>query len=413
MEQIFEKARAAGRNMALVQLEKINQVLNDLASLSRERKDEIIAANLKDLQKMDQSNPMYDRLLLNEERIFAIADSIELIAGLPFPQSKVLLEYSRPNGLKIKKITVPFGVIGVIYEARPNVSFDVFALCFKSGSACILKGGSDAYETNACIVSLIRQVLQKNGFSEDTVHLLPPGRECADALMNAVGYVDLIIPRGSQGLINSVRMQSRIPVIETGIGICHIYVDREVDLDLAERIITNSKTRRVSVCNALECLLVHRDRIQDVSALCRGLAEHKVLLYVSEETRQSLSGNYPEELLAELIPAEHFGKEFLDYKLAVRIVDSLEQAVEHITTYGSKHSESIASTLPSSIEYFRASVDAACVYSNAATSFTDGGEFGFGAEIGISTQKLHARGPMALPELTSYKWIIEGSGQIR
>lgn len=413
MKQILEQAKWAGRKMALVDLSKINQTLLDLSSETRRQTPGIIEANRKDLNLMDRDNPMYDRLLLNEDRINAICDSIETIAALPFPQSKVISQIERPNGLKIKKISVPFGVIGVIYEARPNVSFDVFALCFKSGSACILKGGTDAYQTNSFIVKLLRSVLERNGFLPETVQLMPPGRECTEALLNAVGYVDLIIPRGSQGLITSVRNQSKIPVIETGIGVCHVYVDKSVDLELAARIITNSKTRRVSVCNALECLLVHRDHINDLPLLCKGLADHKVRLYLEPEAKKILTGSYPSELLSELVVEEHFGHEFLDYKLAIHVVDSIEEAIEHISLYGSKHSESIASTLPESIAYFQASVDAACVYSNAPTSFTDGGEFGFGAEIGISTQKLHARGPMALPELTSYKWIIEGNGQIR
>lgn len=409
----MEQAKAAGRKMALVNLDHINTALLDLAGEARAQTQGIIEANRKDLDRMNSADPMYDRLLLNEVRIQSICDSMEMIAALPFPQSKILSEVIRPNGLKIKKISVPFGVIGVIYEARPNVSFDVFALCFKSGSACVLKGGTDAYQTNSFIVGLIQAVLKRNGFCPETVQLMPPGRDCTEALLHAVGQVDLIIPRGSQGLINSVREQSKIPVIETGIGICHVYVDKEVDLDLAERIITNSKTRRVSVCNAMECLLVHRDHLKDLSMLCRGLAPHRVRLYVDDAAKSELLETYPPELLSELLPQAHFGTEFLDYKLAIRIVDSIETAVEHISRYGSKHSEAIASTLPASIAFFQASVDAACVYSNAATSFTDGGEFGFGAEIGISTQKLHARGPMALPELTSYKWIIEGNGQIR
>lgn len=413
MKQLLEKAKWAGRKMALVDLASINRVLLDLAAETRLQLSGILEANQRDLDLMEKSNPMYDRLLLNESRINSICESIETIAALPFPQSKLIQEIKRPNGLVIKKVSVPFGVIGVIYEARPNVSFDVFALCFKSGSACILKGGTDAYQTNSFIVSVLRKVLERNGFLADTVQLMPPGRECTEALLNAVGYVDLIIPRGSQGLITSVRNQSKIPVIETGIGVCHIYVDKDVDLSLAEKIITNSKTRRVSVCNAMECLLVHRSHLKDLPSLCRGLADHNVHLFLEQDAQKALWESYPRDLLSELIPEEHFGREFLDYKLALRIVDSIEEAVEHISAYGSKHSECIASTLPQSIAFFQASVDAACVYSNAATSFTDGGEFGFGAEIGISTQKLHARGPMALPELTSYKWIIEGNGQTR
>jgi glutamate-5-semialdehyde dehydrogenase len=322
------------------------------------------------------------------------------------------METVRPNGMKITKISVPFGVVGIIYEARPNVSFDVFSLCLKSGNACVLKGGTDAYNSNLAIVTLIRSVLQRFGLERGIVTLLPAGREAATELMNAVGTVDVIIPRGGKGLIDFVRDNSRIPVIETGAGICHTYFDEFGDLAKGAEIVFNSKTRRVSVCNALDCLVINEKRLTDLPALCDKLATKKVIIYADEKAYTSLNGNYPTELLQKASD-ESYGIEFLDYKMSIKTVASIYDAVEHISKFSSKHSECIVSEDDKQIQFFDKMVDAACIYTNVSTAFTDGAQFGLGAEIGISTQKLHARGPMGLAELCSYKWIIKGEGQVR
>ena len=314
--------------------------------------------------------------------------------------------------MRIRKVSVPFGVIGIIYEARPNVGFDVFSLCLKSGNACILKGGSDAASSNAAIVSLIKRALAESGADENTVNLLPPTRESTSLLLNATGQVDLIIPRGGRGLIDYVRQNAKVPVIETGAGICHTYFDRAGDKEKGRAIVNNAKTRRVSVCNALDCLVIHQERLGDLPYICAPLADSRVIIYADAPAFQALAGHYPEELLQPATP-ESFGTEFLDYKMSVRTVASLDEALTHIARYGSKHSESIVSEDAEATRRFLDLVDAACVYANVSTAFTDGAQFGFGAEIGISTQKLHARGPMALPELTTYKYIIQGDGQIR
>ena len=374
--------------------------------------DSILIENTKDLESMDKSNPMYDRLLLSKERIASIASDIRNVATLTSPLGKQLIENIRPNGMKITKITVPFGVIGIIYEARPNVSFDVFSLCFKSGNACVLKGGTNAHNSNTAIVQRIQSVLGKFGLDKNTITLLPAGREATAELMNAVGYVDVIIPRGGKGLIDFVRDNSRIPVIETGAGICHTYFDEFGDLEKGKAIIFNAKTRRVSVCNALDCLVINENRLTDLPVLCQKLAEKDVIIFADEKSYGFLTGNYPAQLLQKATE-ESFGTEFLDYKMSVKTVENIESAVNHISKYSSKHSECIVSENPVRINMFEKTVDAACVYSNVSTAFTDGAQFGLGAEIGISTQKLHARGPMALEELCSYKWIIKGDGLTR
>ena len=361
---------------------------------------------------MDEQNPMYDRLMLTPERIRGIAADIRNVASLPSPLGHVLDEVVRPNGMKITKISVPFGVIGVIYEARPNVSFDVVSLCLKSGNACVLKGGHDAGYSNEAIVKVIREVLQAHGMDEHTVTLLPADRAATAALLGAVGYIDLLIPRGSKGLIDYVRDNARIPVIETGAGICHTYFDAAGDRVKCADIVFNAKTRRVSVCNALDCLIVHRDRLGDLPAVCGRLAAKEVVIYADSDAYAVLDGRYPARLL-ERATAESFGTEFLSYKMSIRTVSSLDEAIAHITRYSSKHSEAIVSENPAAVRLFQQSVDAACVYANVSTAFTDGAQFGLGAEIGISTQKLHARGPMALRELTSYKYLINGNGQTR
>jgi glutamate-5-semialdehyde dehydrogenase len=407
-----EQTLAASRTLNLVADEKINTVLLDLADAALEHADYILQENMKDLEMMDKTNPMYDRLLLTKDRLVGIASDIRNVATLPSPLGKVNKEIERPNGMKITQMTVPFGVIGIIYEARPNVSFDVFSLCLKSGNACVLKGGTDAFNSNKAIVTVIKKVLEANGLSTDLVALLPAGREAAAELMNAVGYVDLIIPRGGKGLIEYVRDHSRIPVIETGAGICHTYFDITGDIEKGKSIVFNSKTRRVSVCNALDCLVIHQSRLSDLPELCEKLAEKNVIIYADTQSLDVLKGHYPPQLL-EPAGESSYGTEFLDYKMAVKTVSDLQDAVAHITMYSSKHSECIISEDDKSIAYFDKMVDAACIYTNVSTAFTDGAQFGLGAEIGISTQKMHARGPMALEELCSYKWIIKGDGQIR
>lgn len=412
LKDCFEKALEASRELNCVSASKIDRTLAALADAAEKHTDEILEANRKDLARMEPSNPMYDRLLLNRERIAGIAADIRNVASLPSPLGKVLSETVRPNGMKITKVSVPFGVIGVIYEARPNVGFDVFSLCLKSGNACILKGGSDARCSNEAIVRVIREVLREQGLDENCVTLMPTDRAATAELLNAVGYVDLIIPRGSKGLIDFVRQNARIPVIETGAGICHTYFDRDGDLEKGKAIILNAKTRRVSVCNALDCAIVHRERLADLPALCAPLTGKDVVIYADEEAYKALKGRYPAELL-QPADAASFGTEFLSYRMAVKTVGSVDEAIRHITRYSSRHSEAIVSENEETTGRFLQRVDAACVYANVSTAFTDGAQFGLGAEIGISTQKLHARGPMALQELTSYKYIVEGNGQTR
>lgn len=402
----------AARALNLLTDDKINQILLALADEALVHADVILSANEKDLAIMNPSNPMYDRLLLSKERLEGIANDIRNVALLPTPVGIQLSEQIRPNGMQISKITVPFGVVGIIYEARPNVSFDVFSLCLKSGNASVLKGGSDAHYSNCVIVQVIQSVLQKFGVDQNTVSLLPAAREATFELLNAVGFVDVIIPRGGKGLINFVRENSKIPVIETGAGVCHVYFDASGDLEKGKHIVLNAKTRRVSVCNALDCLLVNTSRLADLPKLCESLASQNVILYADDRAFDCLTGNYPDELLCKA-DAESFGTEFLDYKMAIKTVSSINEALDHILEYSSKHSECIVSEDENNIQLFDKMVDAACIYTNVSTAFTDGAQFGLGAEIGISTQKLHARGPMALQELCSYKWIIKGDGQVR
>ena len=412
IEKLLRETAVAAKQLVALSDEQVVKILRQVADALDAHQAEVLAANAEDLQRMDPANPKYDRLKLTADRVAAIANDMRNVASLPSPLGRVLQETVRPNGMVIKKISVPFGVIGVIYEARPNVTFDVFSLCFRSGNACVLKGGSDADSSNRALVKIIRSVLMEQGIDPAVCTLLPPEREATEELLNAVGWVDLIIPRGSGALIRFVRDHARVPVIETGAGICHTYFDQAGDVEKGRAIVNNAKTRRVSVCNALDCLIIHRARLADLPALCERLADHKVRIYADEEAFASLAGHYPEELL-EQATAESYGTEFLDYKMSIRTVGSLEEALAHIARYSSKHSESIVSEDANAIRQFQRCVDAACVYANVSTAFTDGAQFGFGAEIGISTQKLHARGPMALPELTTYKYIIEGSGQIR
>ena len=412
LNETFAAVQVASRELALLNDDVINQILNAVADAAIAETPFILSENEKDLARMDKNDPKYDRLKLTEERLKGIAADTRNVATLPSPLGKVLKESVRPNGMKLTKVSVPFGVIGIIYEARPNVSFDVFSLCLKSGNACILKGGSDADCSNRAIISVIHKVLKKFKINPHIVELLPADREATAALLNAVGYVDLIIPRGSSSLIHFVRENARIPVIETGAGICHTYFDEFGDTNKGADIIHNAKTRRVSVCNALDCTIIHEKRLADLSLICEKLKDSRVIIYADPQAYQALEGHYPAELL-EHAKAESFGTEFLDYKMAVKTVKSFEDALGHIQENSSKHSECIVTESKERAALFTKIVDAACVYTNVSTAFTDGAQFGLGAEIGISTQKLHARGPMGLEEITSYKWVIEGDGQTR
>lgn len=408
----LELTLKASRSLNLLDVNKIDTILNDLADAAIENADAVLVENQKDLNRMDPADPKFDRLKLSRERIEGIASDIRNVASLPSPLGRVLSEITRPNGLVIKKVSVPFGVIGIIYEARPNVTFDVFSLCLKSGNACVLKGGSDAIDSNTAIVKVIHSVLEKHGVDTHVLALLPADRAATTEILNARGYVDLIIPRGSQNLINFVRENATIPVIETGAGICHTYFDEFGNPVKGRAIVENAKTRRPSVCNALDCLVLHESRLTDLPQLCADLPASNVVVYADEQAYAVLEGKYPANLL-EKATEESFGTEFLGYKMSVKTVPSFEDALDHIAAYSSKHSEAIISDNQERLEIFRKMVDASSVYCNASTAFTDGAQFGLGAEIGISTQKLHARGPMALEELTSYKYIIDGDGQVR
>lgn len=409
---MLHNAAEAAVSLQMISDDLISEILREVAVQLRAATDDILSANALDLARMNPDNPKYDRLKLTPERIDSIASDMENVAGLPSPLGKVLSEVVRPNGMVIRKITVPFGVVGVIYEARPNVTADVFSLCFRSGNVCVLKGGSDADDSSRAIVSVIHKVLSAHGIDTAVCTLLPADREATAELLGAIGLVDVLIPRGSSALINYVRENARIPVIETGAGICHTYFDKSGDVVKGAAIVNNAKTRRVSVCNALDCLVIHKDRLSDLPAVCADLAASDVLIYADEQAYAALEGNYPPKLLQHATE-DSFGTEFLDYKMSIRTVDSLDEALKHIAAYSSKHSECIVSEDPAAVAMFQKLVDAACVYANVSTAFTDGAQFGFGAEIGISTQKLHARGPMALPELTTYKYLIDGDGQIR
>ena len=390
MNESLKRTKAASRLLATIADDKRNEILLAVADAIIANKERILKANAEDLAKMDPKNPLYDRLQLTDKRLEDIASDMRNVSKLPSPLGRVLKESTLPNGLRLKRVSVPFGVIGMIYEARPNVTFDVFSLCFKSGNACVLKGGKDADNSNRAEVEIIHQVLEANGVNPDVVTLLEATHEATAEMLNAVGYIDVCIPRGGRKLIDFVRDNAKVPVIETGAGVVHAYFDEFGDLDMGKRIIDNAKTRRVSVCNALDCLIIHRSRLADLPALLEPVEKKNVKIVYDD-----------------------FGTEFMDYKMAVKVVDSIDEAIEHIATYGSGHSECIITNNKDNAKKFQQLVDAACVYVNAPTSFTDGAQFGLGAEIGISTQKLGPRGPMGLEEITTYKWLIEGEGQIR
>ena len=408
----FKRVRTASKQLPLLSDDLRNQILEAVANSLIDGQEYILSANQKDLAKMDPTNPLYDRLQLTRQRLTDIAGDMRNVASLPSPLGFVTKQKILANGLRLHRVSVPFGVIGMIYEARPNVTFDVFSLCFKSGNACVLKGGSDADFSNQATVELIHQVLERYGVNPDVVTLLPATHEATAEMLNAVGYIDLCIPRGGRRLIDFVRNTARIPVIETGAGVVNTYFDIDGDLDMGKAIICNAKTRRVSVCNALDCLIIHEKRLGELAELVKPLLDHKVTLYADAPAYQLLVGHYP-DILLQPATEDSFGTEFMDYKMAIRTVASLDEALAHIDHYGSGHSEAIITQNEQTARHFQQHVDAACVYWNAPTSFTDGAQFGLGAEIGISTQKLGPRGPMALEEMTTYKWIIEGEGQIR
>lgn len=393
MNENIKKAKAASRTLAAISDEKRNSILNAVADSIIANKQRILDANAEDLAKMDPKNPLYDRLQLTDKRLEDIASDMRNVSRLPSPLGRILKESTLPNGLRLKRVSVPFGVIGMIYEARPNVTFDVFSLCFKTGNACVLKGGKDADCSNRAEVEIIHEVLEANGINPDVVTLLEATHEATAEMLNAVGYIDVCIPRGGRKLIDFVRDNAKVPVIETGAGVVHAYFDEFGNLEMGKRIIDNAKTRRVSVCNALDCLLIHRSRLADLDELLAPVKAKNVTIYLNNEDK--------------------YGTEFMDYKMAVKVVDSIDEAIEHITKYGSGHSECIITDNKDNARKFQQMIDAACVYVNAPTSFTDGAQFGLGAEIGISTQKLGPRGPMGLEEITTYKWLIEGEGQVR
>ena len=451
MNETFQRVKRASKSLALLTDQQRNDILNAVADAIIYHKDRILAANARDLTKMSKDNPLYDRLQLTEKRLQDIAADMRNVASLPSPLGHVTKQKTLPNGLRLCRVSVPFGVIGMIYEARPNVTFDVFSLCFKSGNACVLKGGKDADETNREEVAIIHEVIEKffsvecrtesvefatamEGCADgtavanstfytlnstlltDSVMLLPATHEATAEMLNAVGYIDLCIPRGGRKLIDFVRDTARVPVIETGAGVVHTYFDKDGDLEMGKAIILNAKTRRVSVCNALDSLIIHESRLTDLSALVAPLLEKGVTLYCDDPSYHAVANSTLYTLHSTLIShatPDSFGTEFMDYKMAIKTVASLDEALAHIDRYGSGHSEAIITADAEAARTFQQHVDAACVYWNAPTSFTDGAQFGLGAEIGISTQKLGPRGPMALEEITTYKWLIEGEGQTR
>lgn len=391
MNKLFHRVKEVSKELLLLTDEQRSNILLRIAERAESSMEQLLLANSIDLQKLEKSNPLYDRLLLTPERITSIVADLRKVASLPSPLGLVSKERTLSNGLYLRRVSVPFGVIGVIFEARPNVCFDVFSICFKSGNACVLKGSHTAEESNRAIIALIHDVLRETGVPTDVLALLPPTHEATANLLAAVGYVDLCIPRGGKKLIEFVRDNARVPVIETGAGVVHAYFDKDGDIEKGRNIISNAKMRRVSVCNALDCLLVHRERVADIPSLIEPMKD-KVDIITDEAT---------------------MGTEWMDYKMSLKIVNSIDDALAHIARYGSGHSECIITENEATAAHFQKMVDAACVYVNAPTSFTDGAQFGMGAEIGISTQKLGPRGPMALEEMTTYKWLINGDGQIR
>ena len=421
LKETFQKVKAASKTLGLLTDEQRNEVLQAVADAIIAETPALLKANAEDLAKMDKTNPLYDRLQLTEQRLHDIAADMLHVSTLPSPLGRILKEKTLDNGLHLQRVAVPFGVIGMIYEARPNVTFDVFSLCFKSGNACVLKGGKDANCSNTASIELIHRVLIKYGIDPAVATLLPATHEATGEMLNAVGYIDLCIPRGGKKLIQFVRDTAKVPVIETGAGVVHCYFDKDGDVEMGKAIITNAKCRRCSVCNTLDTLIIHEQRLNDLPTLCEDLAKREVKIHADAQAYEALKGNYPDTLLdivSDETPCPNadgnvWNTEWLSMQMGIKTVTSEDEALEHIATYGSGHSESIVSDNEAAQKKFQMMVDAACVYGNTPTSFTDGAQFGLGAEIGISTQKLGARGPMALEEITTYKWLITGNGQIR
>lgn len=421
LKETFQKVKAASKTLGLLTDEQRNEVLQAVADAIIAETPALLKANAEDLAKMDKANPLYDRLQLTEQRLHDIAADMRHVSTLPSPLGSILKEKTLDNGLHLQRVAVPFGVIGMIYEARPNVTFDVFSLCFKSGNACVLKGGKDANCSNTASIELIHRVLIKYGIDPAVATLLPATHEATGEMLNAVGYIDLCIPRGGKKLIQFVRDTAKVPVIETGAGVVHCYFDKDGDVEMGKAIITNAKCRRCSVCNTLDTLIIHEQRLNDLPMLCEDLAKREVKIHADAQAYEALKGNYPDTLLdivSDETPCPNadgnvWNTEWLSMQMGIKTVTSEDEALEHIATFGSGHSESIVSDNEAAQKKFQMMVDAACVYVNTPTSFTDGAQFGLGAEIGISTQKLGARGPMALEEITTYKWLITGNGQIR
>ena len=421
LKETFQKVKTASKTLGLLTDEQRNEVLQAVADAIIAETPALLKANAEDLAKMDKANPLYDRLQLTEQRLHDIAADMRHVSTLPSPLGRILKEKTLDNGLHLQRIAVPFGVIGMIYEARPNVTYDVFSLCFKSGNACVLKGGKDANSSNTASIELIHKVLIKYDIDPAVATLLPATHEATGEMLNAVGYIDLCIPRGGKKLIQFVRDTAKVPVIETGAGVVHCYFDKEGDVEIGKAIITNAKCRRCSVCNTLDTLIIHEQRLNDLPTLCEDLAKREVKIHADAQAYEALKGNYPDTLLdivSDETPCPNadgnvWNTEWLSMQMGIKTVTSEDEALEHIATYGSGHSESIVSDNEAAQKKFQMMVDAACVYVNTPTSFTDGAQFGLGAEIGISTQKLGARGPMALEEITTYKWLITGNGQIR
>ena len=421
LKETFQKVKAASKTLGLLTDEQRNEVLQAVADAIIAETPALLKANAEDLAKMDKANPLYDRLQLTEQRLHDIAADMRHVSTLPSPLGSILKEKTLDNGLHLQRVAVPFGVIGMIYEARPNVTFDVFSLCFKSGNACVLKGGKDANYSNIASIELIHRVLIKYGIDPAVATLLPATHEATGEMLNAVGYIDLCIPRGGKKLIQFVRDTAKVPVIETGAGVVHCYFDKDGDVEMGKAIITNAKCRRCSVCNTLDTLIIHEQRLNDLPTLCEDLAKREVKIHADAQAYEALKGNYPDTLLdivSDETPCPNadgnvWNTEWLSMQMGIKTVTSEDEALQHIATYGSGHSESIVSDNEAAQKKFQMMVDAACVYVNTPTSFTDGAQFGLGAEIGISTQKLGARGPMALEEITTYKWLITGNGQIR
>ena len=421
LKETFQKVKAASKTLGLLSDKQRNEILQAVADAIIAETPALLAANAEDLAKMDKTNPLYDRLQLTEQRLQDIASDMRHVSTLPSPLGRVLKDKTLENGLHLQRVAVPFGVIGMIYEARPNVTYDVFSLCFKSGNACVLKGGKDANSSNTASIELIHKVLIKYDIDPAVATLLPATHEATGEMLNAVGYIDLCIPRGGKKLIQFVRDTAKVPVIETGAGVVHCYFDKDGDVEMGKAIITNAKCRRCSVCNTLDTLIIHEQRLNDLPTLCEDLAKREVKIHADAQAYEALKGNYPDTLLdivSDETPCPNadgnvWNTEWISMQMGIKTVTSEDEALEHIATYGSGHSESIVSDNEAAQKKFQMMVDAACVYVNTPTSFTDGAQFGLGAEIGISTQKLGARGPMALEEITTYKWLITGNGQIR